>query len=494
MPLLELTMTRAGEQSTLFQDGLPLVSTGDLGAEARTHPAMAQIPEGAAVLLVGGAPFGAAAEAARHQPSRLVSVEPDGAVYAAGEEIAPLPNNLERLVGDARRFVRRQRNAFDLVLVHLPGPESAQLNRYYSAGFFAEVHHALRRGGVLAFTFPSSADYLSEEQVAMERSVLSAVQQVFTHVAILPGEDHLILAADRPLDLEVEPILRERGIITRRFLDYDWHEMSDPFRREQFEQQLLDQESPPNQDLIPRAFGHLLEMRARMSPRGVALIVGAVILSALAAILFTAGRGVRMAVGSTGFAVMALELEILLCFQVAFGNLYLWLALLVTLFLMAAAAGAWHGRRLSGRTRDLAGADAAILVSALVVAAVGWAMTSGIFPLELAGVFLPLLLAVIAVAAGAQFAAAGAAEEADERNQETYAGPCARESRKDAQPARAGRIVGRLYLADLAGAASGTIAAGLLLLPKGGVLAVTVTVVVIKLASLAGLMRRRSAS
>jgi hypothetical protein len=73
---------------------------------------------------------------------------------------------------------------------------------------------------------------------------------------------------------------------------------------------------------------------------------------------------------------------------------------------------------------------------------------------------LPALALLAAVPMGVQFAAAG------------------RVAPGAASP------LGRLYLADLAGAASGTMVTGLWLLPRGGIPAVIAAVVAIKVASL----------
>jgi hypothetical protein len=53
---------------------------------------------------------------------------------------------------------------------------------------------------------------------------------------------------------------------------------------------------------------------------------------------------------------MVLELEIVLCFQLLYGNLYDRIGILFTAYMIGLAAGAWTERRWSPRARDGAGA------------------------------------------------------------------------------------------------------------------------------------------
>jgi spermidine synthase len=534
-PFGQLAVTRTGTQRNLLQDAIPLTSTGDLSAETRVHPALCQVPEGAQVLLLGGSIAGSLRVAMLHRPRRVDCVETDAAIFrlgqgSAGATPAAFPEpaldspGVRTYTGDGRAFVRRHRDAYDAILLHLPGPENAQLNRFYTEEFFREVHTALRPGGVVSFLLPSSPNYLGAEQIALERSITAALSRSFPEITILPGESHLYLASDRPVNLDLESILAARGIVTRRLLDYEWPELSDPFRRDELRELLLGAGSPRredapglhpgrpagpgrrlpdpvNRDLSPAAFRRFLDLRARLDAGGPRLVQAIVAASILAALLACVpGRRPRpdpaapevpspggdppamilSAVATSGFAAMALELAVLLLFQVIFGNLYLRLSLLVTLFLGGAAIGALVAPRLPGTARaQIRLADAAVALIALALLAVSKLGTGDVGARALdpgtqdavrwiaGSVLLPALALLAAVPMGIQFAAAGRAAPG------------------------AMSPLGRLYLADLAGAASGTMVTGLWLLPRGGIPAVIAAVVAIKIASL-GLQVRRA--
>lgn len=461
-PFGQIVVTGTGAQRNVFQDAIPLYSSGDLRAEARVHPALAQAGLRPSVLLIGGGVFGLLREVRKHEPSRVDYLELDPAIFELGELGAGLDDPAVRaIVGDGRRFLGRRGEAgrYDAILLDLPGPQNAGLNRFYTEEFFREARTALRPGGVLSFHVASSANYLGAEQVSLERSIHAALAVSFPEIAVLAGEEHIYIAGDRPFDPDLEPLLASRGVETSRLLDYDWPELSDPLRRDELAA-LLAPAGPPNRDFSPRAFHHLLRQEARKSGGSLAwlwvLSGGFLLLAALA----TRGQAAGIAVATSGFAAMALEVAVLLLFQILFGHLYLRMSLFVTLFLIGAAAGAWLSPKLRLRARaQMAAADAAIAGAAallLVLALLG--NLTAARESWLAQSILPVLLLVPAVAAGAQFAAASRARDP--------------------------QILGRLYLADLAGAASGTMITGLLLLPTMGLAGVAASVVGVKLVSL----------
>lgn len=483
-PFGRLVVTRLGSQVNVFQDAVLLHASGDLSAEARVHPLLCQIPEGARVLLIGGSVFGAAREALRHRPARLDCVERDAALFDLATprtgEARALPDSslhsplIRRIIGDGRTFLRRHRAEYDAILLDQPGPESAGLNRFYTEEFYREARAALRPGGLLGFALPSSPNYLGPEQLALERSIVAALRGSFPHVVVLPGESHLYLARDREIDLEIAPRLEARGIATVRLLDYDWPELSDPFRRDQLAEQLgllaeedsaAERDVGPcrsiNRDLAPVAFRHLLHLRARIEGGG-GWIAPLVVLAGGLFLAAARGRARLYSVGTSGAAAMGLEMSILLAFQVIFGNLYLWLAGFVTVFLLGAAIGAALSPRL-GRSADLRvlSADAALVIAAaavVLIAQAGATADEAALRALLGYVALPVLALLAAVPIGAQFAAAG----------EGVRGP----------------TLARLYWVDLAGAAFGTILVGLIVLPNAGLAGVAVAIASLKLSSL----------
>jgi spermidine synthase len=172
---------------------------------------------------------------------------------------------------------------------------------------------------------------------------------------------------------------------------------------------------------------------------------------------------------AAGFAASALEVVLLLAFQVLYGSLYRQVGLVVTVFMTGLAAGAWWAGRRPGRWNALTATRSGVLGSSrstfsrhrLAVLAFAIATFAALLPLvlprlgrlddllggELGGQAVILGLAfVLAALVGHQFAQAAAAESG---------GPAV--------------AAARLYSADLAGAALGALLVSAWLVPLFGV-------------------------
>jgi spermidine synthase len=154
--------------------------------------------------------------------------------------------------------------------------------------------------------------------------------------------------------------------------------------------------------------------------------------------------------GSMGFAMMGLEMLLLLGFQAVHGYVYHELAMLTAAFMAGMAFGAWRGVRSRAGLRGLAGMQ--------IVAAFS--------PFLLCVPFDSRLFPVLAAAGGAiggyQFAVA---------SRLYFAGP---EDR--------GRSLGALYAIDLAGACLGALAISTYLVPVFGFLRTAVAISLVCLA------------
>lgn len=466
-PFAQLTISQTGQQLNVFQDAIPLFSTGDLDVETVAHLPLCQVQEGARVLLIAGGVFGTVQEIAKHHPKRIDYVELDPAIIDLDKRIhGSLRHPFVHVhTGDGRLFVKKTPFRYDAVIVDLPDPENAQLNRFYTAEFFQETESILSPGGVLFFSLIGSENYLEETGLALNRSVYAALKKVFRNVLVFPGTTHYYLASNSPLRSDPAEILAGRGITTRRLVDYDLPILTDPFRMDILRDLLTEAKVPPNRDLSPRAFGYLMDLWVKKSGSSRTVLYAAVIAMLLFAAAACRTDRLRLTIATSGYATMAFELSLLLLFQVIYGYVYLGICLFITLYMIGSALGAYVSRRLH---RSPAWQVLACEVSLLGFA--GLATTAALSEAHLKGhlalflmqyVTVPGLLFLVAFAAGCQFSAVS-----------RLAGGAGAE------------ITGRLYLSDLAGAACGTILTGLVFLPKMGIIGVLVSVAGLKALSL----------
>jgi spermidine synthase len=466
-PFAQLTISKTGEQINVLQDAIPLYSTGDLDMESVAHLPLCQIEQGADILLIAGGVFGTIKEIAKHRPKRVDYVELDPAILDLDKLIDRSLSYpfVQVYVGDGRLFVKQAETKYDAVIVDLPDPENAQLNRFYSQEFFHEAKSILTDHGVLAFTLVGAENYLEEKGLAVNRSVYSALENTFKHILVFPGITHYYLASDAPLTTDIAGVLAGRKIVTRRLVDYELPGMTDPFRLDILKRLLTEKKISPNRDLSPSAFGHLLDMwmKKSESPKTLQYIMFVSILAF--AVLVCRRDMLRFTIMTSGYAGMAFELSLLLLFQIIYGYVYLRICIFVTLFMIGSALGAFASGKLKKDTfwQVLATESALIALAALAcvatLAGVGAKSQISLFAMQY--IVIPSLIFLVASAAGCQFSAVSRMARGT-----------------------GAEITGRLYMADLAGAACGTILTGLLFIPKIGIIGVMASVLIIKGVSL----------
>jgi spermidine synthase len=241
--------------------------------------------------------------------------------------------------------------------------------------------------------------------------------------------------------------------------------MSDPFRLDLLKRILDEEKAPSNEDLSPRAFGSLMDMWLKKSGSPKTVLYVMVIISIGFAGLSCRKDRIQFTIMTSGFFGMAFELSLLLLLQVIYGYVYLGMCLIITLFMIGSALGALTGKknRMKPR-RSLFATDLALVLIAMAGCAaswagVGWRSHSLLLFMQFA--LIPVLIFAGAFVVGYQFSAAARIASGSESE-----------------------IIGHLYLADLAGAACGTILTGLVLVPKIGIIGVLMTVAILKTLSL----------
>lgn len=474
-----LAVTRAGSQISVFESGVPVGSSNDeAAAEEIVHYALAQHPDPKRVLLVSGGLVGAHREAEKYAVERVDYVELDPAVLDLAAEFAGAGRDprTRPVAGDARRVVRAAPGAYDAILLALPDPSSAQINRFYTAEFFAEARRALRPGGVLSFSLGGSENYASREVRLLASAVYRSLAEAFPNVLLVPGARQYFVASDRPLGLDIDARLRARGIATR-YVNRDHLAAKLTPDRLAAARDMVRLAAAPNRDFRPVSYhAHL---RVWLSEFGTGLLpllllAGALLVVLGALLASSPRRAVAAAVAASGLAGMGLEVVLLVAFQIGYGYVYQQAALIVTGFMVGAAVGAaWAGRAGGDPARRLFLLDAGLAGTALALVPTLplLAAADSSFVQSAAPVLYPLLTAACGFLVGAQFP------------------PAARLIFGEVE-----ETAGRLFALDLLGACLGALVVSAFGLPLLGVTATCGVVGGLKLLTAAGLWLRREAA
>ena len=358
-PYGHLAVVRQGNQFTAFANGQPIGATDDhLAAEEMVHYALSQHPDPQRVLLISGGLLGATTEVCKYPSvTRIDYIELDPALIALARKTGALGSDprLHAIPADARRFIKTSRETYDAVLVDLPPPATAQLNRFYTVEFFSEVKQILAPDGVFSFAISGAANYAGEHVRLLSSSVHRSLKTIFPNVLAIPGERTRLVASARRLDYDIGARLKERNIETH-YVRADYLEARLAPDRIDAVRHMVTAAAPLNRDFSPASY--YVHLQHWLGQFGGGLLLPFLFLLAIAvlfAVLLSSSpqRPVTLAVGASGFAGMGLEVLLLLTFQVIYGHVYQHLGLIVTAFLGGSAVGATWANRSTTDARTL---------------------------------------------------------------------------------------------------------------------------------------------
>jgi len=378
-----LALVATSESRSLFENGLRILTVPDpSAAEEAVHFALLEHAAPRTLLLIGGGINGSLAQALEYSSlERVDYVELDPAILGVAERRfaqawarARVDPRVLIHPMDGRLFLKTSRARFDVIIINLPDPFTAQLNRFYTQEFFLEAAEKLNPGGVLSFQVTGAENYISQELAELLQCLEKTLRGVFAQVVAIPGETVHFLASNQLGSLTLDPSvlmarLRQRGIRTQYVREYYIPFRMSPDRMLDLEMQIEPGPATPvNRDFTPIAYyfdvvlwsSHfhsfwraLLEhlARQRFEAVGGGVVLGLLVL-ALAVALYerTRGRGgkpplhnatVGFCVAAMGFTLLGLEVLLLLGFQALYGYVYQQLAILVALFMVGMAGGAW---------------------------------------------------------------------------------------------------------------------------------------------------------
>jgi len=376
-----LAVIETGNIRSIYDNGVILGNAPDENAaEEAVHYALLEHPAPRRVLLIGGGANGSIAQALKHATlERLDYVELDPALISVLHQFFPAQvaasvsdPRVHVHYADGRYYLRTAGDSFDVIILNLPDPQTAQLNRFYTEEFFRSARDHLAPGGVLALQLRSSEDYVSPALAEFLRCIHRTLREVFPHVVAIPGETIHFFAALEPNVLTDDPQVLVARLHSRHFETQYVSEYFIPFRmmpdRMAQTRELLRAlpTTPVNRDFEPIAYyfdvvlwsaqfksgyARLFQAAARI---GFPQLIGGVLVVLLLVDLVVAylpARETRVRASAagclmaTGFTLMTLQIFLLLGFQTLYGYLYHQLAILIALFMAGIAVGNWLSMR-----------------------------------------------------------------------------------------------------------------------------------------------------
>lgn len=372
-PYGKLQVLQTEEQISLYNNNLHDYSYPNLASsEESVHFALLQKPEAENVLLIGGGVAGSLRQILKYPRTQVDYVELDPEIirislrYLPESEQEILKNKrVHILYQDGRAFIVKTRKKYDMIILNLPEPATAQINRFYTKEFFLVSKEKLTEAGVFSFRVPSAENYISPELQDFLSSLYHTLREAYPFVEIVPGDTNIFLASSHPLTIDFETVsqkIEELHLQNTYVSPQILFSRLNPLRVEMTREKVTTGKKAINLDLFPISYFYnsvLWSTQFKGIEKGVITFFSSlrsfwlldfplILFIFLLIILWLKGKKssfflVPLAV--MGFTTIVAEIIVIISFQTLYGYLYQRIALLLTSFMVGLFLGAFRGKK-----------------------------------------------------------------------------------------------------------------------------------------------------
>jgi spermidine synthase len=414
-----IAVVKKNEQITFYENGLMLFSYPDeYSSEEAVHFALLEHPNPKRLLLIGGGLGGAITQALKYKDLKIDFVELDpklikiGETYLPENEIRSLENPLVKMYfQDGRLFVKERLSEigsigekkvkpsqspsqspsqYDVIILNLPDPHTAQLGRFFTFEFFRMIKSILKEDGIFSFRVSSAENYISQELGLYLSSLYRTLKLNFAEVIVLPGSNNVFLASNRKGILfeswqELVERLKERKISTKFVNEHFLPDRLSSMRVEYLKnaiygerlvlsevegsRTITSETSRINYDLKPISYFYntilwskqfksvekpVFLFLSKIKPFWFICVIALIFIVGFSACFISRSRLSNLALSAifmAGFTSIFLEIIIVLSFQIFYGYIYSKIGLILTLFMLGLAFGAFLIQKRTSQKR-----------------------------------------------------------------------------------------------------------------------------------------------
>ncbi|MEJ5351675.1 MAG: hypothetical protein WHS65_08800 [Melioribacteraceae bacterium] len=367
-PYGRVSISSFENQINVFIDDALAYETESLEAEEIVHISTLQLEKIDKILVLGGGFEGIIYELLKLPVKKIDYVEINKELIDAVKNYLPenlsnpLKNPKVKIVYDDPRKFLSSKHSYDLILIGMPEPMSAQNNRFYTKEFFQQCYNSLTQSGILAFRIRSSENIWTNQLKERNKSIYNALKINFENTIILPGV--IFIASKSKLIKNVSELINrfnerklETKLVSPQYINYVF--TNDRF----YEIQRIFNEISENvnSDLQPVCYAYTTsiwlskffpELAYKNIPLAISsikqrsnkklLIIALIILFAFFLILRNQDNLKRILVVFTaGFVGMISEVILLIIYQNQNGILYRDIGILLTSFMIGLSIGAY---------------------------------------------------------------------------------------------------------------------------------------------------------
>lgn len=315
------------------------------------------------VLIIGPAVTGALREILKHTPQKIDNADLDPASVELAKKYLPFLD--AQAATDARvkifsnidgvKFIKRSKTKYDVIILNVPEPSNAQINRFYTIEFFSALRKILKEGGIVSISVQSAENYLIPQKRLLNASIYKTLSSIFPNIFIIPGGKTILLASQSKDIMALDAQAFASRLKSRRIENNYIGEYYFPFKltkeRVDFAYKNIGvtKSVKPNRDFAPSCYYYsLLVWRSQFaSPLNILNEILLLVLVFYLLRLFINRRHViksylaAKAVFSIGALGITLELILILAYQAVYGYIWQNMGILFGTFMLGLSLGSF---------------------------------------------------------------------------------------------------------------------------------------------------------
>lgn len=371
-PFGKLQIIQTEELLSLYNNSLMIYSFPNLSSsEESVHFALLQRPQAKHVLLIGGGAGGSLSQVLKYPNTEVDYVELDPEIIRLSQKYLPqyeaktFEDSRVRIhYQDGRAYLKKTTATYDAVILNLPDPSTAQINRFYTLEFFSLIKKRLSPGGIFSFRVSSAENYISPDLQNYLASLYFTLKSVFPEIDIVPGDSNIFLASSSPLSLDHRELAQKISRFDLKNTYVSPHSLFSrlsPLRLSFLKDKIAQGKKSINLDLVPISYYYnsvlwssqfqaLESSLFRFTARIGRFWLLDVPLIALVCLMILVGLQRKkspfflLPLAVMGLTTITVEIIMLITFQTLYGYLYHKVALLFASFMVGLFFGAFRGK------------------------------------------------------------------------------------------------------------------------------------------------------
>lgn len=443
-----ITVTKSSGQYNFYENNTLLFSSNDvIPCEEAVHYVMPQHGPPHSVLLISGGVSGILDEILKYHPKKIDYIEMNPYLLRLGMEYInqdyghPGLNIISR---DPMLFLKKCKEKYDVVLINVPEPDNAMLNRYFTAEMFSLVRKVSDKNTVVSSSLPACNDYIDRNEIRMNSALYNTMKLFYANVIIINGQKNYFVASDKNIEYFTGDKTVAKGIETAYVNGY-YLDSSSLCERSKAIEKKISKESDINTCFRPVSYYYQLCYYLDHF-RTWSFIIPLIIL-ALVVLMISSYNHIDLALFTTGLSVISAEMIIIVGFQVIYGYVFRIIGLIITVFMTGLAVGAYlPGRYIQPGRRSFILSQVLIALYFIIMPFVLIVMKDSTADRTMITALFIILSLPVSVLSGIQFSAGSYLREGDITEK-----------------------AGKLYSSDMFGSAIGALMVTAFLLPLAGI-------------------------